>query len=115
LLLAALGLYGILAFAVTRRTREIGIRMALGAGSGSVRVLVIRGGVKLVAIGLAIGFLTAGAVMRLMRSMLYGVSPTDPITFVSIALLLTCVAVAAAYLPAWRATHIDPVEALRAE
>ncbi len=115
LLLAALGLYGVLAFAVTRRTREIGIRIALGARTGAVRALVIRGGVKLVGIGLAIGFLIAGAVMRLMRGLLYGLSPTDPITFGGIALLLIGVAVAAAYLPAWRATRIDPVEALRAE
>jgi ABC-type antimicrobial peptide transport system permease subunit len=115
LLLAALGLYGVLAFAVTRRTREIGIRMALGAKTGAVRGLIIRSGVKLVGIGLAIGFLIAGAVMRLMRGLLYGLSPTDPITFGGIGLLLIFVAVAAAYLPAWRATRIDPVEALRAE
>lgn len=115
LLLAALGLYGLLAFAVTRRTREIGVRMALGARRGAVRALVIRNGVKLVGIGLAIGFLLAGAVMRLVRGLLFGLSPTDPITFVGIAALLVAVAVAAAFLPAWRATRIDPVEALRAE
>jgi predicted permease len=115
LMLAALGLYGILAFAVAQRTREIGIRMALGARTGAVRTLIIRGGVKLVAIGLAIGFVIALAVTRLLRGLLYGVSPTDPITFGGIALLLVGVALAAAYVPAWRATRIDPVEALRAE
>ncbi|MGD8866265.1 MAG: ABC transporter permease [Gemmatimonadales bacterium] len=115
LLLAALGLYGVLAFAVNMRTREIGIRMALGARAAEMRVLVIRGGMKLVGVGLAIGFLIAGAVMRLMRGLLYGLSPTDPLTFGSIAVLLTGVAVAAAYLPARRATQVDPVKALRAD
>lgn len=115
LLLAALGLYGILAFAVAQRTREIGIRMTLGAGTGTIRAWVIRGGVKLVGAGLAIGFVIAFAVTRFLRSLLYGLSPTDPITFAGIALLLVGVALAASYLPAWRATRIDPVEALRAE
>ncbi len=115
LLLAALGLYGVLAFQVAQRTREIGIRMALGAGAGRVRALVIRGGVKLVGIGLAIGLGLALAVTRLLRGLLFGLSPTDPITFAGITLLLVGVALAASYLPAWRATRIDPVEALRAE
>jgi putative ABC transport system permease protein len=115
LVLAALGLYGILAFAVAQRTREIGIRMTLGAGTGTIRAWVIRGGVKLVGVGLAIGFVIALAVTRFLRGLLYGLSPTDPITFAGIALLLVGVALAASYLPAWRATRIDPVEALRAE
>ncbi|UCC74646.1 MAG: ABC transporter permease [Gemmatimonadota bacterium] len=115
LLLAALGLYGILAFQVAQRTREFGIRMALGAGTDTLRALVIRGGLKLVGIGLAIGLGLALVVTRLVRGLLYGVSPTDPITFAAIALLLVGVALAASYLPAWRATRVDPVEALRAE
>jgi predicted permease len=115
LLLAAMGLYGVLAFAVTQRTREIGIRMALGAGTGSVRALVIGSGVKLVGIGLAIGLGLALAGTRFLSSLLYGLSPTDPVTFAAIVLLLVGVALLASYLPAWRATRIDPLEALRAE
>ncbi|MGD2154867.1 MAG: ADOP family duplicated permease, partial [Gemmatimonadales bacterium] len=115
LLLAAMGLYGVLAFAVTQRTREIGIRMALGAGTGSVRSLVIRSALKLVGLGLAIGLGLALPLTRLLRGMLYGLSPTDPITFAAIALLLVAVALAASFLPAWRATRVDPLEALRAE
>ncbi|MGD2217369.1 MAG: ABC transporter permease [Gemmatimonadales bacterium] len=115
LALAAMGLYGILAFAVTQRTREIGIRMALGAATGSVRSLVIRSALKLVGLGLAIGFGLAVALTRLLRGMLHGLSPTDPLTFAAIALLLVAVALAASYGPAWRATRIDPLEALRAE
>jgi predicted permease len=115
LLLAALGLYGILAFQVAQRTREIGIRMALGAGTGAVRAFVMRGGLKLVGIGLGIGFLIALAVTRLVRGLLYGVNPTDPVTFAAIALLLVGVALAASFVPAWRATRVDPLESLRAE
>jgi predicted permease len=113
--LASLGLYGVLAFAVTQRTREIGVRMALGAEAGKVRAVILRDGVKLAAIGLAIGFAIALAVTRLLRGLLYGLSPTDPITFGGIALLLIGVALAASYLPALRATRVNPIEALRAE
>jgi predicted permease len=115
LVLASLGLYGVLAYSVTQRTREFGIRLALGAEHGKVRTLVLRDGVKLAAVGLAIGLGIALATTHLLRGFLHGLSPTDPITFGGIALLLIAVAVAASYLPALRATRTDPVEALRAE
>jgi predicted permease len=115
LVLAAMGLYGVLAFAVAQRTREIGIRMALGAEPGTVRGLVLRDGVKLAGIGLAIGVAIALALTHLLRGLLYGLSPTDPITFGGIVLLLLGVALAASYVPALRATRTDPVEALRTE
>jgi predicted permease len=115
LVLASLGLYGVLAYAVTQRTREFGIRLALGAEHGKVRTLVLRDGVKLAVVGLAIGFAIALATTHLLRGFLHGLSPTDPITFGGIALLLVAVALAASYLPAVRATRTDPVEALRAE
>ena len=115
LALASLGLYGVLAYTVAQRTREIGIRMALGAEDWSVRAMVIRDGAKLAGIGLTIGFLIALAVTRLLRGLLNGLSPTDPVTFGGIALILTCVALAASYIPARRATRTDPIEALRVE
>jgi predicted permease len=113
--LASLGLYGILAYTVAQRTREIGIRMALGAGERSVRGMVLNDGAKLAGIGLAIGFLVALAVTRLLRGLLHGLSPTDPVTFGGIALMLTAVALTASYIPARRATRTDPIEALRME
>jgi ABC-type antimicrobial peptide transport system permease subunit len=113
--LASLGLYGILAYSVSQRTREIGIRMALGAGERSVRSMVLRDGAKLAGIGLTIGFLIALAVTRLLRGLLHGLSPTDPVTFGGIALILSMVALTASYVPARRATRTDPIEALRLE
>jgi predicted permease len=115
LVLASLGLYGVLAFAVSERTREIGIRMALGAEPGAVRSLVLVNGVRLAAMGLGIGVAFALALTRLLRSLLYGLSPTDPITFGAVVLLLLVVALAASYAPALRATRTDPVEALRGQ
>jgi predicted permease len=115
LALASLGLYGVLAYTVTQRTREFGIRLALGAERGEVRTLVLRDGVKLAAVGLAIGLGIALATTHLLRGLLHGLSPMDPITFGGIAVLLIAVAVAASYLPAVRATRTDPVDALRAE
>jgi len=114
-LLAAIGLYGVMAYTVARRTPEIGIRMALGASLGSVRGLVLREAMTLAAIGLAIGIPAALAAGRLARSLLYGVEPGDPRLVAAAGLLLIGVMLAAAYLPARRATKVDPVVALRSE
>lgn len=113
LMLAASGLYGVMAYSVAQRTQEIGIRMALGAPSGSVLRLVIWQGLKLVLIGMSIGLAGALSITHLLSSLLYGVSTTDPLTFVVIALLLSMVAVAASWIPARRATRVDPTVALR--
>ena len=113
--LAALGIYGTIAYSVGLRTRELGIRLALGAQRGSVFRLVLQQGVWLVALGLVLGLGTAVALAHLMRSLVYGIEPTDPATLASVSLLLAVVALLAAYLPARRATAIDPLEALREE
>ena len=115
LLMASLGLYGVLAYTVAQRTREIGIRIALGAAPHRVRAFVLRDGLRLAGIGLAIGFGIALAVTRLLSGLLYGLSPLDPITFGGIGLVLLGVAVMASFIPALRATRISPVEALRSE
>jgi putative ABC transport system permease protein len=100
---------------VTRRTREIGIRMALGASHTTVMRMVIRQGMALAVIGIAIGLAASFALTRLLESMLYGTSTTDPVTFVAIAILLAAVALAACFIPALRATRVDPMAALRYE
>jgi putative ABC transport system permease protein len=109
LLLAAVGIYSVMAFAVTQRTHEIGIRMALGAQSIDVLKLVVAEGVALAASGVAIGLLASFALTRLMKTLLFGVSATDPLTFTSIALLLTVVALLACYIPARRAARVAPM------
>ena len=114
LLLSAVGLYGVVAFAVRQRTQEFGIRMALGATSGNVALLVLRQGLGLAAAGLTLG-IPAIAASRLLSSLLFGVTTTNPAVLASVALLLTAVTLAACWIPAWRATQIRPTEALRAE
>ncbi|MEP6731069.1 MAG: ADOP family duplicated permease, partial [bacterium] len=115
LLLAAVGLYGIIAYGVSQRTREIGVRVALGAEPKAVVRLVVGGGVRLAAVGVVIGVAIAAAATRVFESMLYGVSPADPLTFGVVALLVTATALVASYVPARRALRIDAAEALRAD
>jgi predicted permease len=115
LLLASIGLYGVMAFAVSRRTRELGIRVALGARPADVFRLVLRQGMTLVIVGLVLGLVVAAMVTRLLTSFLYGVSTTDVFTFTAIPVLLTLVALLACYLPARRATKVEPLVALRYE
>jgi ABC-type antimicrobial peptide transport system permease subunit len=115
LVLAAVGMYGVISGSVTERTREIGIRTALGAASRDIVAHVIGGGVKLAALGVAIGLGGAVAASRLLESLLFGVSRLDPITYVGVTVLLTAVAVLASWLPAQRAARVDPSITLRAE
>jgi len=115
LILSGVGLYGVIAYSVTQRTREIGVRVALGADAASVRRLVVGGGLKLTTLGIVLGIAAAAASTRVLASLLYGVSPVDPVSFTAIALLVMGIALAASYVPARRAVRIDPTEALRAD
>jgi hypothetical protein len=115
LLMATVGLYGIISYSVSRRGREIGIRIALGARRADVLGMVVREGMKLAALGVAIGLVLAAAATRLMASFLFNVSPLDTITFAAMSLLFLCVAFVSSYLPARRAASSDPMTALRTE
>jgi putative ABC transport system permease protein len=114
-LLAAAGIYGVVSYSVARRAREMGIRIALGADRHDVLGLVILQAAKLTLVGEILGILVALAVTRLMASLLFGISATDSWTFAGAALLLATIGLAAAYLPARRATHVDPMVVLRCE
>jgi len=115
LLLASIGLYGLMSYGVTRRTREIGVRVALGAQSGSVRWMVLRETLALTLFGISIGIPSGLAGSRLIASMLFGLSSSDLSTIVTACLLLLAVAFVAGYVPARRASSIDPILALRTE
>jgi putative ABC transport system permease protein len=114
-LLAAIGVYGVLAYAVTQRTKEIGVRMALGAGAGQVMALIMRRGLALTAIGVALGLVAAAVGARSIESMLFGIRPLDPPTFAAVAIGFAIVAALASYFPARHATHVDPAVTLRDE
>lgn len=113
LALACVGIYGIMTYTVTQRTNEIGIRLALGAQRARVRVMVLRESAWLTVAGVAIGLAAALALGRLVKSMLYGLAPNDPISLAIAAILLLAIALSAAWLPAARASRIEPMEALR--
>jgi putative ABC transport system permease protein len=115
LALAAVGIYGVLAYVVSQRTREIGIRLAIGADRSQLLGMVLRQGLSLAAIGIAAGLIGAFALTRLMESLLYKVRPNDPITFTAVAAGLMLIAAVASFLPARRATRVSPMTALRAE
>jgi ABC-type antimicrobial peptide transport system permease subunit len=113
LTLASVGLYGVMAYSVAQRTREIGVRMALGADRAQVLTMVLRQAMTLVAIGLALGVTGALALARVVTRLLFGTSATDPATFAGVCLTLVAVAMLAGYVPAWRASRLDPLRALR--
>jgi putative ABC transport system permease protein len=113
LALAAVGVYGVISYAVSQRTQEIGVRVALGAQHGDVLRLVLRDGALLGGIGIVIGLVGALAVTRFLRTMLFGISPFDPTSFAGVSLILAGIALFASYVPARRAAKVDPVEALR--
>jgi ABC-type antimicrobial peptide transport system permease subunit len=115
LIIAGVGLYGVVAFFVAQRTQEIGVRMAIGAQRSDVLRLVLGEAARMAAFGVIIGVVASLAISRLLTSLLFGISATDPLTFIGVAVLLSLVALAASFIPAYRATRVDPVTALRYE
>jgi ABC-type antimicrobial peptide transport system permease subunit len=115
LLLAGLGIYGTISYVVNEQTHDIGVRLALGAGRQQIMAMVLRQGLWLAMAGAAVGLVGGLIVSHLMAGLLFGVRPTDPLTFVGVTLLLTAVALAACYIPAMRAMRVDPLVALRYE
>ena len=115
LFLGTVGIYGVIAYSVAQRSREIGIRMALGAERRSISIMVLRQGALLVLIGIAVGLVTSLFAVQLIRVLLYGIQPIDPVTFVAVSVLLLASALLASYLPARRASRVDPMVALRYE
>jgi predicted permease len=115
LVLGIVGIYGVMSYAVSQRRREIGIRLALGAQQPALRRMFVRHGLRLSAVGVAVGLCASAGLMRLMKSLLFGISPLDPVTYAAVPMVLAAAAMIASYLPARRAASVDPVEALRAE
>ena len=115
LLLGVVGIYGVISYVVSQRRREIGIRAALGAQQGELKRMFVRQGLTLAGVGVAIGLGAAAALTRLMSTLLYGVTPLDPLTYAVVPVILAIATVLASYLPARRAVSVDPVEALRSE
>ena len=115
ILLAGVGVYGVMSYSLSQRTRELGVRMALGAEARDVLGMVLRHGVGLASIGIGLGLVAAFGLSRFLGSMLYGISPTDPVTLAGISIFMLLVVLAACYIPARRATRIDPMTALRFE
>jgi putative ABC transport system permease protein len=115
LLLGIVGIYGVISYSVSQRRRELGIRIALGAPHRALKSMVVRQGVLLASIGVAFGLAAAAAATRMMTALLFDISPVDPITYAAVSLGLLVAAAAASYVPAHRASNVDPTEALRAE